>query len=132
MRDAVGMALSLTLQNVEFLKSQIKKADAVTGRKLEAFPKTFTIIPGIGPVFGAGIVSEIEDISRFRNQAALARHAGLTWTRYQSGGFEAKDRYMTKAGNRYLRYYLIEAANSLRVHNEEYKRYHRAKYKEVP
>lgn len=50
---------------------------------------------------------------------------------------------MTKSGNQpsvvvalttlgqYLRYYLIEAANSLRVHNEEYRAYYQAKYKEV-
>ena len=38
---------------------------------------------------------------------------------------------MTKTGNKYLRYYLIEAANSLRVHNEEYKAYYQSKYQEV-
>ena len=31
---------------------------------------------------------------------------------------------MTKTGNKYLRYYLVEASNSLRVHNEEYKKYY--------
>ena len=30
---------------------------------------------------------------------------------------------MTRTGNKYLRYYLIEAANALRVHNAGYKAY---------
>lgn len=38
---------------------------------------------------------------------------------------------MIKAANTYLRYYLIEAANSLRTHNNEYKAYYKRKYKEV-
>jgi len=55
----------------------------------------------------------------------------LTWSCYQSGDFDAEDTRLTKNGNRYLRYYLVEAANSLRVHNEEYKAYYQNKYKEV-
>ncbi len=39
---------------------------------------------------------------------------------------------MSKAGNRYLRYYLGEAANSMRKHNVEYGAYYRKKYNEVP
>ncbi len=30
-----------------------------------------------------------------------------------------------------MRYYLVQAANSLRVHNEEYKAYYQRKYYEV-
>ncbi len=88
-------------------------------------------VPGIGPVLASGIIAEIGDVSRFKNEAALAQYAGLTWSRYQSGGFDAEDRGLTKTGNRYLRYYLVEAAKSLRVHNEEYKAYYKAKYHEV-
>jgi transposase len=38
---------------------------------------------------------------------------------------------MSKTGNEYLRYYLIEAANALRVHNAEYKAYYETKFQEV-
>jgi len=38
---------------------------------------------------------------------------------------------MSKSGNEYLRYYLIEAANALRVHNAEYRAYYETKFKEV-
>lgn len=38
---------------------------------------------------------------------------------------------MSKAGNRYLRYYLIEAANSVKNHIPEYKAFYHKKYDEV-
>lgn len=132
MQDAVGITLSLTLQNMEFLRSQIKKTDVIIAREFKAFPQVLTTIPGIGPVLAAGIISEIGDISRFKNHAALAQFAGITWTRYQSGNFEAEEHSLTKTGNKYLRYYFVEAANSLRVHNEEYKKFYKRKYNEVP
>jgi transposase len=132
MQDAVDVTLSLTLQNIEFLRSQIKKADAVIARELEAFPQTLITVPGLDPVLAAGIVSEVGDIFRFKNQGALAQFAGLTWTNYQSGDFQAEEHSLTKTGNRYLRYYLVEAANSLRVHDEQFKRFYQRKYQEVP
>src|SRR5699024_12435967 len=85
-----------------------------------------------GPVFAAGILAEIGDIYAFHSQNALAKYAGLTWTRSQSGEFEADESRMTKAGNRYLRYYLCEAANSVRSHSAEYHTYYYKKYDEVP
>jgi transposase len=38
---------------------------------------------------------------------------------------------MVRECDKYLRYYLIEAANSLRVHNEVFKSYYQKKYQEV-
>lgn len=132
MEDAVGVALSLTTENIRFLEGQCKKLDSVIARELRAIPQTLDTVPGIGPVTAAGIISEIGDVSRFQSQAALAKFAGLTWHRYQSGRFDAEETSLTKAGNAYLRYYLVEAANSLRLHNEEYSAYYRKKYSEVP
>ncbi|GAW91807.1 IS110 family transposase [Calderihabitans maritimus] len=131
MLEACQVALSLTLQNIDHLKRQLKQLDKVICRELEAIPQTLTSVKGLGPVSAAGIIAEIGDIKRFKNQAALAQYAGLTWTRYQSGDFDAEERRLTKSGNRYLRYYLVQAANSLRVHNEEYKAYYQKKYHEV-
>lgn len=37
---------------------------------------------------------------------------------------------MGRSGNDYLRYYLIEAANSVRMHDAEYGRYYRIRYNE--
>lgn len=131
MQQACEIALSLTLKNIEHLKRQLKDLDKVISTELKAIPQTLTTVKGLGDVSAAGIIAEIGDIKRFKNEAALAQYAGLTWTRYQSGDFDAEERCLTKSGNRYLRYYLVLAANSLRVHNEEYKAYYQTKYREV-
>lgn len=87
---------------------------------------------GVGPIYAAGLIAEIGDPKRFADDDALAKDAGLWWPRQQSGQFEASDRSLSKAGNAYLRYYLCEAANSLRVHNEAYRQCCERKYKETP
>lgn len=132
MEDSVSVTLSMTLANIRFFEQQIKRADAVIAQELKAIPQTLDTILGIGPVLAAGIISEIGDISRFSEETSLARYAGLTWTVNQSGSFRGQDTSLTKVGNHYLRYYLVEAANSLRVHNQEYKAFYDRKYAEVP
>ena len=88
-------------------------------------------IPGIGPVFAAGILSEIGTIADFKSQDAVAKYAGLVWREHQSGDFRSDNTRMSKEGNRYLRYYLIEAANSVKNHNPLYADFYHKKYNEV-
>ena len=59
---------------------------------MEAIPQTLDTIPGIGPVFAAGIIAEIGDLARFDyNEAKVASYAGLKWPRSQSADFEAEE-----------------------------------------
>lgn len=88
-------------------------------------------IPGIGPVFAAGIIAEIGSIEAFKSQEALAKYAGLIWRENQSGNFRADDTILSKAGNTYLRYYLIEAASHVKNHIAEYAAFYQKKYDEV-
>jgi hypothetical protein len=60
----------------------------------------------------------------------VAKFAGLFWRTRESGSFQAEETLMGKSGNPYLRYYLIEGANSVRMHTAEYGRYYQAKYDE--
>lgn len=41
---------------------------------MQLFSAVLSSIPGIGPVYNAGILAEIADISRFKNHAALAQN----------------------------------------------------------
>jgi len=88
-------------------------------------------IPGIGPVWASGILSEIGDITSFHSSDALAKYAGLYWPKGDSGDFTSEDNRISKAGNPYLRYYLGEAANSVRKHLPEYAEFYAKKYAEV-
>ncbi|GHV41266.1 hypothetical protein FACS189490_07830 [Clostridia bacterium] len=61
----------------------------------------------------------------------VAKYAGLVWNKNDSGNFVAEDTPMSKAGNAYLRYYLIEAANSARLHVPDLAAYYSKKFNEA-
>ena len=129
--DTVNQAMSVSIASMRALKEQVKVLDKAIEQHLEIIPNTLTSIPGIGKVYSAGIIAEIGDIHRFNAQASVAKFAGLVWHRNQSGDFEAEHSQMIKSGNRYLRYYLLEAANSVRRCDSEFRRYYDLKLKEV-
>ena len=129
--DTVNQAMSVSIASMRALKEQVKVLDKAIEQQFEIIPNTLTSIPGIGKVYSAGIIAEIGDIHRFDSQAAVAKFAGLVWTQHQSGEFEAEHSRMIKSGNRYLRYYLLEAANSVRRCDSEFRRYYDLKFKEV-
>lgn len=70
-------------------------------------------------------------IKGFNNQGCVAKYAGLTWRKKQSGGFTAENTFLTKTGNKYLRYYLLEAAGSILRYNSKYNAYYHKKYDEA-
>lgn len=131
MADSVHHVLCLTLANLRALTASLKTLNATIEKAFASFPNTLTSVPGIGPIYAAGIFAELGDIQAFPSDAQVAKLAGLVWPRHQSGPFEAEERRMDKQANAYLRYYLIEAADSLRRHNPEYRAYYQKKYAEV-
>jgi transposase len=132
MVEPVNLVVSSSLTTIRTLTAQLKPLARAITAELEAAPaQTIRTIPGLGPVFTAGIVAEIGDISRFDDEEKLAKFAGLTWRRHQSGEFEGEDRALTKTGNRYLRYHLVEGANSVRQHCPEFGSYYAIKYREA-
>jgi transposase len=132
--DSIDLVLATSIQAIRSIQSQLKDLDKAIGRILDGLPQATCLrsIPGIDKVYAAGLLAEIGDIERFENQAALAKYAGLTWRRQQSGSFEAEDTKRIRSGNRFLRYYLVEAANSVKQRDPEFGDYYRKKYKEVP
>ena len=129
--DSVNQVLAISVSTMRAMESQIKALDNAIEQQITLIPNTLTSVKGIGPVFSAGLIAEIGDIHRFRNQASLAKYAGLVWQQHQSGDFQAEHTRLIKAGNRFLRYYLLEAANSLRCCDAEFKRYYGLKFREV-
>lgn len=134
--EPLNISIASSFNCIDAFKQEIKVIDKAILKAIAGLnPNAYTIlnsIDGIGPVFAAGIIAEIGDINTFHSQDALAKYAGLTWTKNQSGDFEADESRMTKAGNRYLRYYLGEAANSMKNHVPEYRDFYTKKYNEVP
>jgi len=88
-------------------------------------------IPGIGKVYAGGILAEMGTVRCFKNHDALAKYCGIVWRENQSGEFDGEDTPMNKAGNRYLRYYMIEAAGSVVNHEPVYREFYNKKFAEV-
>jgi transposase len=130
--DSIDLLLGTSIESIRSITAQIKQLDKAIQKLLDGIPNTLQTIPGIGPVFCAGILAEIGDIERFKDQASLAKYAGLSWKKHQSGSFQAEETNMIRTGNRYLRYYLIEAANSVKRNDAEYRAYYQKKFHEVP
>ncbi len=131
----INHAISSSLVVVHCYEDEIKKIDKSIDLLMKGFSHheylSLCSIPGIGPVFAAGILSEIGSIYQFDSEESLAKYAGITWRKNQSGKFEADDTKMTKTGNHYLRYYLIQAGNSVKNYIPLYNDYYHKKFNEV-
>lgn len=135
MYEPLNVSLASSFNCIQTYQKEIKLIDQAIEKCINGMnPNAFLIlrsIPGIGPVWAAGMLSEIGDISAFHSSDALAKYAGLTWLKNDSGDFVSEDNRVSKAGNTYFRYYLGEAANSVRKHIPEYADFYSRKYAEV-
>ena len=133
LQQPVNDVLHLSLQHIAFLERQQKRLNTAITEQLSAIPNTLQTIPGIGPVFSAGIIAEIGNINRFDcDEAKVAKYAGFKWRKSNSGDSRSEYTPITKKRNRFLRYYFCEAANVVRMHDREYALYFDRKYHEVP
>lgn len=130
--DSLNQLLAVRIVGIRSIEEQIKSLDKAIESYMGAFQNVLISIPGIGKVYSAGIMAEIGDVNRFAGHAPLAKYAGLAWSKHQSGGYEAANTKMFASGNKYLKYYLLEAANKVRMHDTELARFYRTKFREVP
>lgn len=133
-KDSIDLVLGIIANEIKFLKKQIKEIEKAIMSLLEAIPeaKCLLSVPGLGPIYIAGLIAEIGQIDRFDNQSKLAKYAGLTWTKNQSGNSSSENTPLNRSGNRYFRYYLIEATNRVRNTLPEFQEYYQKKKNEVP
>jgi len=98
------------LSLLEHLQAQIKQANRWligVGKKDKRVKRLLTI-PGIGRTIALLMISEIDDIKRFRSDRKLHAYAGLIPSTRSSGGRTFHGR-LTKTGNKYIRWAMIEA-----------------------
>nr|WP_288546659.1 IS110 family transposase [uncultured Blautia sp.] len=135
MYEPLNVFLASSFNCIQTYQKEIKLIDQAIEKCISGMnPNAFIIlksIPGIGPIWATGMLSEIGDIAAFHSSDALAKYAGLTWLKNDSGDFVSEDNRVSKAGNTYLRYYLGEAANSVRRYVPEYAEFYSRKYAEV-
>ena len=133
--EPLNISLASSFNVIKTFETEVKSIDKAIEKNIKGLNtneyQSLMSIPGIGPVFAAGILSEIGSINAFESNNALAKYAGLTWRTKQSGDYTSDETNMTKTGNKYLRYYLIEATNSVRKNVLEYKIYYNKKFGET-
>jgi len=133
--EPLNVSIASSFNVINALDTEIKTIDKAIEKTIKGINTTeyqsLTSIPGIGPVLASGILAEIGSIVSFDSNDALAKYAGLTWRVNQSGNFTSDETNMTKTGNKYLRYYLIEAANSVKNNVHEFNEFYHKKFGEV-
>ena len=80
--DCDGAYSTLILLMLDQIQSLSGKADALEkeiSRLFQSFDTTVTTIPGVGPIIGAVILSEVGDISRFSSADKLAAYTNRTF-----------------------------------------------------
>lgn len=102
--------LASELELLEILKRKISESNGLVKElaRGDKRVKLLRSVPGLGPFFSVLVANEIDDVTRFRDEKKLCAYAGLVPSTYASGGkvFHGK---ITKLGNKWLRWALIEA-----------------------
>lgn len=133
--DAVSISMASSFRLIKMYEDEMKLLDKEILRIIDGnqnnYYKILTSIKGIGPVYAAGIIAEIDNINFFETDSKLAAYAGLRWKKNDSGNKISEHTKQTKTGNTYLRYYLVEATGSIIRFNDEYAAYYYKKCKEV-
>ena len=132
--DPLTISISCSFNCISAFEKELKAIDNAIAKTINGLSpvdyQVLTSIPGVGKVFAAGILAEIGSIKGFKDNDALAKYCGIVWKQNQSGKYNAEDTPMSKAGNCYLRYYIIEATGSVIRHCTEFKAFYDCKYDE--
>ncbi len=105
------LILNQYLDVLEEIEAKIKAAEnqiRLVCRQDEVC-KLLRSIPGIGDILAVTIRYEIDDIDRFMSAGKLCSYAGLVPSTYSSGDRTYQGK-ITKQGNKWLRWAMVEAA----------------------
>ena len=108
--DAFVFEMQQILRQIRFIEQQIEELDQKIDNYMKELNSPITTIPGIGPVYGAVILSELGNIHRFPSGKELVSYAGIDASVSQSGEFTGSDMHMSKRGSPYLRRAIYGAA----------------------
>ena len=102
-KQTFSFQIKQIINQISFIENQLKELDNEISNMLKVLNSEITTITGIGDVFGACILSEIGDISRFEKASQLVAFIGLEVAVKQSREFSGTEMKITKRGSPYLR-----------------------------
>lgn len=116
--------------SIKVFTYEMKRIEKEMGKYAESTQKLLRSIPGVGKVTAAALVAHVGDIRRFSSPEKLVAYIGLDCRVHESGTSIHGKGYITKRGNRYLRYILFNAAFIAQRRNPELGIYLRKKISE--
>jgi transposase len=119
------MQLNSLLEIIDLLDRQIISftAKIASVEKEDKRVRSLMTMPGIDYLTALTIMSEIADINRFPTPWKLVSYAGLSPTHRDSSG-KMRTGHITKQGSRWLRYAIVEAANTAKVRDQRLKAFY--------
>ena len=91
--EPINIAIVCSLNIIKFYQQQLKNIDkAILSTTLGLDSNAYNIllsIRGIGKVYAAGIMAEVDNIEMFPHNSKLAKYFGLYWKKNQSGEFDS-------------------------------------------
>jgi transposase len=149
--DTIQFILCQLMETIQHLEDDLAAVDKHVEEMLQQDDygdvSLLRSIPGVGPVIAAGLAAEIAGLDRFTQvqkydkkrkcyrprhlheiEDAIGKIAGLWWPKNASGRFAAEERPMSKEGNAYLRYYILQAAERMRQRIPSYAAYYKSEF----
>ena len=132
---SITQAIASSFRIIKTYQKEMKELDKaiidLIGTLDNKYYDILVSIPGIGQVFAAGIIAEINDIYLFRHNKAFASYCGLRWKKNDSGRKFSEHTKQPNMANKYLRYYVIEATASVINRVDSFSVYFYSKKSEV-
>jgi transposase len=85
--------------------------------------KLLMTIPGLDYFSASLLVAEIGDVNRFSSDKKFVAWAGLAPSVHQSGDKTVRGR-ITRQGNKLVRWVMVEAAQTARIHDERFREFY--------
>lgn len=122
--DAKREMITVYINRLTNVQEAIKAVDTLINQKSSSIPEVQLLqtIPGIGTTTAFLLASEIGDIKRFPNSKKFASYFGLVPRLSQSGTHAYYGR-ITKLGNPYVRWTLVQASHRLVRIDTNHKRF---------
>ena len=104
--------LEPVVSSINKLTHEIKRLEAAINKRAEAYPEVQALqaVGGVASIISMCFVLTLEDSDRFANPRDVGPYLGLAPGQDSSGGSRRECR-ITKAGDRYLRKLLVQAAH---------------------
>lgn len=110
LKDTDRQLMDEDIALLEELGEHLKRSEALVEHLAEGDErvKLLKTIPGFGKFFSVLVAYEVDDITRFAHEKKFFSYMGIIPSTYSSGGRTFHGR-LTKQGNKYLRWAMVEA-----------------------